>query len=78
MLPVMSPLAAAGGLWADPRPELVMTVARSVADVLADHVRLEVECIDRRYLNVYQLRLTPAGATTVRLLHVSTSISSRT
>src|SRR5688572_16800483 len=30
-----------------------MTVARSVADVLADHVVLEVECIDRMYLNVY-------------------------
>ncbi len=25
-----------------------MTVARSVSDVLADHVTLEVECIDRR------------------------------
>jgi hypothetical protein len=35
-----------------------MTVARSVADVLADHVVFEVECIDRMYLNVYvpQLR----------------------
>ncbi|MHB1777971.1 MAG: hypothetical protein ACYCU7_18590 [Acidimicrobiales bacterium] len=29
------------------------TVARSVAEVLADHVTLEVECIDRMYLNVY-------------------------
>ena len=26
-----------------------MTVARSVSDVLADHVTLEVECIDRMY-----------------------------
>jgi len=34
-----------------------MTGARSVADVLTDHVRLEVECIDRMYLNVYQPRL---------------------
>ena len=34
-----------------------MTVARSVADVLADHVIFEVECIDRMYLNVYQPRL---------------------
>ena len=34
-----------------------MTVARSVADVLADHVTFEVECIDRMYLNVYQPRL---------------------
>jgi hypothetical protein len=30
-----------------------MSVARSVADVLADHVTLEVEGIDRMYLNVY-------------------------
>jgi hypothetical protein len=28
-----------------------MTVARSVADVLADHVVFEVESIDRMYLN---------------------------
>jgi hypothetical protein len=34
-----------------------MTVARSVADVLDRHVTLEVECIDRMYLNVYQPRL---------------------
>ena len=34
-----------------------MTVARSVSDVLDDHVTLEVECIDRLYLNVYQPRL---------------------
>ena len=34
-----------------------MTVARSVADVLSDHVIFEVECIDRMYLNVYQPRL---------------------
>jgi hypothetical protein len=30
-----------------------MTVARSVADVLTDHVVFEVECIDRMNLNVY-------------------------
>ena len=34
-----------------------MTVARSVSDVLDEHVTLEVECIDRLYLNVYQPRL---------------------
>jgi hypothetical protein len=34
-----------------------MTVSRSVADVLADHVTLEVECIDRMYLNVYVPKL---------------------
>src|SRR6185312_4406859 len=37
----------------DLRPEPVMTVARSVADVLSEHVQFEVECIDRMFLNVY-------------------------
>ena len=32
-------------------------IAQSVADILADHVRLSVECIDRMYLNVYVPRL---------------------
>jgi len=48
---------AVGGPEADPRPEREMTVTRSVADVLDEHVTLEVECIDRMYLNVYQPRL---------------------
>jgi hypothetical protein len=30
-----------------------MTLPRTAADVLSDHVVLEVECIDRMYLNVY-------------------------
>src|SRR3954452_12579365 len=34
-----------------------MTLPRTVADVLDDHVTLEVEGIDRMYLNVYQPRL---------------------
>jgi hypothetical protein len=39
-----------------------MTVARSVADVLNDHVVFQVECIDRMYLNVYVPQLQyPAG-----------------
>lgn len=39
-----------------------MTVARSVADVLAEHVVFEVECIDRMYCNVYVPQLQyPAG-----------------
>lgn len=39
-----------------------MTVARTVADVLSEHVSFEVECIDQMYLNVYQPRLKyPAG-----------------
>lgn len=39
-----------------------MTLPRTVADVLADHVVFEVECIDRMYLNVYVPGLQyPAG-----------------
>ena len=34
-----------------------MNLARSVADVLAEHVSFEVECIDRMYCNVYVPRL---------------------
>jgi hypothetical protein len=34
-----------------------MTLPRSAGDVLAGHVTLEIECIDRMYLNVYQPRL---------------------
>ena len=34
-----------------------MTLPRNVADVLADHVTLEVESIDRMFLNLYQPRL---------------------
>jgi hypothetical protein len=37
-----------------------MTLPRSAADVLAGHVTLEVECIDRMYLNIYQPRLQHA------------------
>lgn len=38
-----------------------MSVPRSVADVLRNHVTLEVECIDRLYLNVYQPKLQHTG-----------------
>lgn len=38
-----------------------MTVARSVADVLNDHVLFELECIDRMYLNVYVPQLQHTG-----------------
>jgi hypothetical protein len=34
-----------------------MTLSRSAAEVLAEHVTLEVECIDRMYLNVYVPKL---------------------
>jgi len=34
-----------------------MTVPRSAAEVLTEHVTMELECIDRMYLNVYQPKL---------------------
>ena len=34
-----------------------MSVPRTVAEVIRDHVTLEVEGIDRMYLNVYQPKL---------------------
>jgi hypothetical protein len=34
-----------------------MSVPRTVAEILQKHVTLEVECIDRMYLNVYQPKL---------------------
>jgi hypothetical protein len=36
---------------------LIVTLPRSVADVIADHVSFEVECVDRMYLNLYVPRL---------------------
>ena len=45
-----------------------MTIARSVADVLRNHVVLEYEAIDRMYLNVYVPHLQTVGAT-VGYLH---------
>ena len=40
-----------------------MTVARSAAEVLAEHATLELECLDRLYLNGYvPLLQTGAGA----------------
>ncbi len=38
-----------------------MTLPRTVADVLSDHVTFEVECIDRMYLNVWMPRLAYGG-----------------
>jgi hypothetical protein len=38
-----------------------MTLPRTVAEVLSDHVVFEIESIDRMYLNVYQPRLQYAG-----------------
>jgi hypothetical protein len=39
------------------RPEPTMSIPRSVAEIIRDHVTLEVEGIDRMYLNVYQPKL---------------------
>src|SRR2546426_4013083 len=44
------------------RPEPTMTGARSVADGLRDHVVLELEGIDRMYLNGYLPSLQTTGA----------------
>ncbi len=43
------------------KPEPTMSVSQSVATILADHVTLEVECLDRLYLNIYvpQLQRVP-------------------
>jgi len=38
-----------------------MTLPRTVSDVLTDHVRFEVECIDRMYLNVFVPELQRTG-----------------
>ena len=38
-----------------------MTLPRTVADVLTDHVVFEVECIDRMYCNVFVPQLQHAG-----------------
>lgn len=43
------------------RPEPTMSVARSVAEVLEKHVTLELECIDRMYLNLYVPMLQTEG-----------------
>jgi hypothetical protein len=34
-----------------------MSISRSVAEILSEHVTLELECIDRIYLNVFVPRL---------------------
>src|ERR1022692_1433355 len=39
------------------RPEPLMSLPRTIADVLHKHVTLELECIDRLYLNFYQPHL---------------------
>jgi hypothetical protein len=50
-----------GGREGLSRPEPDMTLPRSAADVLAEHVCWELECIDRMYLNLYQPKLMFPG-----------------
>ncbi len=38
-----------------------MTLPRTVAEVLEDHVTFELECIDRMYLNLYVPKLMFPG-----------------
>ena len=47
-----------------------MSLPRTVADVIASHVTLELESLDRVYLNVYQpkLQTIPAGLTRTHVL----------
>ena len=42
------------------RPEPVMTLPCSAADVLAGHVLFEIEAIDRMYLNLYRAPRLPS------------------
>src|SRR6266542_374936 len=59
--PVIDRPSAVGGLlgpWPD--RSLVMTLPRSVADVLSRHVLFEVESIDRLYCNLYVPQLQRA------------------
>src|SRR5580692_11716092 len=62
MRPVHVPLVRLGGPCGPCRePEPVMTLPRTVADVLSGHVLFEIESIDRMYLNVYQPKLQYGG-----------------
>ncbi|EAR21289.1 hypothetical protein NB231_08530 [Nitrococcus mobilis Nb-231] len=54
-------MVASLGLREAMQPEPEMSVARSVAEVLGEHTTLEVTCIDRMYLNVYQPMLQTEG-----------------
>src|SRR6266496_2115050 len=59
--PVIDRSMAVGGLLGPlPDRSLVMTLPRSVADVLSDHVLFEVESIDRLYCNLYVPQLQRA------------------
>ena len=54
-----------------------MTLPRSAADVLADHVVFELDCIDRVYCNAYVRKLTyPGGVASFFTRHRGASFAS--
>ncbi len=54
-----------------------MTVARTAAEVLDEHTTLELECIDRLYLNVYVPLLAESGGRGALLPRVCAAIRYR-
>ena len=42
-----------------------MSLPRNVAEVISEHVTLELECIDRMYLNLYQPMLQAGGGAAI-------------
>src|SRR5919201_5030237 len=49
-------------LWrTNAQPELTMKITQSLAQLQKEHVVLELECIDRMYLNAYVPLLTSEG-----------------
>src|SRR5439155_4377457 len=59
--PFVRPLSGRWAPSASPQTEPRMTLPHSVATVLKEHVNLEVESIDRMYLNVYVPPLQSEG-----------------
>ena len=54
-----------------------MSIARSAPEVLRDHVVLELEAIDRMYLNVYVPHLQTVGAVVGYLRFTGASVLRR-
>src|SRR5258705_8222610 len=70
--PVYEPLMRLVGLTGRPSDRSpVMTVARSVGDVLTEHVVFEVDCIDRMYCNVYVPGLQYAAGLVLRVIDLA-------
>jgi hypothetical protein len=75
----MKPLSGLVARAGRQRPEPLMSLPRTVADVLRQHVTLQLECVDRLYLNVYQpqLQLERKVYHYLRAQHGAGSVSSR-